>query len=165
MMARILLLTTTTAAILGLCQIQPVLGSDRTQGCDIIIEVALDEVLIEDASFGRGTIITWNWGTLILESEPLVPLDDDSSFGWSVSGEMRTFGPRDEEGLAPLTFLASGMTLVVDGNTAITSVDGATVLSEHRDATNPLASFALLIAILILTALMMRTTRRNLARR
>jgi hypothetical protein len=40
-----------------------------------------------------------------------------------------------------------------------------TYLTEDPDSTHPLASFALLLAIIVLTALMMRTTRKNLANR
>ena len=150
---------------LGAVQSALALGSDHAGECDIIVDVPLDDVLIENASADQGRVMTWTWGCLVLTSGELIPVDDGSAFGWNVAGEMRTYGPRDEKGRAPLTFLSPEMTLVVDGSVAIESRNGVTYLTEDPDSTHPLASFALLLAIIVLTALMMRTTRKNLANR
>ncbi len=165
MMTRTILSILTLLLCLGVANCPSALGSGQADECDIIVNVALGEVLIESAPSGRGTIMTWSWGSLVLKTGKTIPIDDGSAFGWSVPGEMRTYGPRDEKGIAPLTFLSPEMTLVVDGSVAIESRDGVTYLTEDADSTHPLASFALLLAIIVLTALMMRTTRKNLANR
>jgi len=155
------------AALLILCCSSIVSAEDigAISACDLIVDVALDDAMIQPHPSGAGSIITWAWGSLVLESTSPVPLDDGMAFGWKITGDLEVFGPRDDDGKAPLTFLAEGMTLVVEGDVAISSVEGATRLSRGSEPMNPMASLAILLAILILTALMMRTTRRNLANR
>jgi len=132
----------------------------------IEVRVADDDVLFERTGADGGVIGTWGWGVVMRPADAPALLDlDDLAFGVEVSEGLRTYGPRDSEGRAPLTFITGGTVLVVDGDVDIETVGGHTVISAPKKDIDPRAGLIMFLGLLILTGVMMRNTRRSMARR
>ena len=61
--------------------------------------------------------------------------------------------------------MGAGLVLAVDGDVSVDTRDDATVIGPPDAPMHPGAAIAIFLAILILTALMLRQTRRSLAAR
>jgi hypothetical protein len=133
---------------------------------DLVIAVADDAVLIEPAGEDGGEVVTWDWGVVVRPAQAPELLDlDETGFGIATGGGLRTFGPRDSDGRAPLTFISSGVVLTVDGDAGVETVDGRTVISAPERSIDPRAGLIMFLGLLILTGVMMRHTRRSMAAR
>ena len=130
----------------------------------IEVSVPDHEVLTEDLDDQGGIIATWDWGVVIRPAgAPALLALDDESFGIDTTQGLRTLGPRDAEGRAALTFVADRIILIVDGDVRVETVDGRTVLQSPDKEIDPRAGMFVLISLLLLTAVMIRHTRRSIS--
>lgn len=155
MNARILLLVLSLGAATAA-------GSEATS--ELRLDVAPADVRTEEAAAGRRTVRSWSWGVLVTDAG-LTPRQEEGALVLPLLGELTVHGPRDAEGRAPLTLLADGVVLCVDGDADFRSRDGITRVGPPKADFDPRAAVAIFLAMLILTALMFRQTRRSLAGR
>jgi len=127
------------------------------------VELGGAEVRREELADGR-RVLAWIWGVLVADPG-LEVAETDAGLNVPLRGEVTVHGPRDADGRAPLTLLADGLGLTVNGRAAVATRDGDTVVGPPAAPMDPRAAVAIFLAMLILTALMIRQTRRSLANR
>ncbi len=128
---------------------------------DVVLEDVLDSMTRHEG-VGGAVYLTWDWGSLILDptAGTYETVGDDVLVRTDGPG---TFGGREED--AHLLIQAPGCVVVLDAGASIAVRDGGIHAAAPAADIDPRAGVVMFLGLLILTALMMRHTRRSIGAR
>lgn len=137
----------------------PTAAATTAAAAALRLDLGGEPVQFEAAPDGR-EVRVWAWGSLT--TRPGVSVSSvEAGLSVPLAGDMTVHGPRDAEGRAPMVLLADGVVLTVDGKAGITEDGDGILVVPPASSPDPRASVAIFLAMLILTALMIRHTRRS----